>query len=249
VVHSFACFLSARPNEQIYNNATERTKIIYVGSLAGLLPAAPGHSHQAVRDISVLGAIPDLILIEPSCEAEVEMAFDFCVNIAKTSCYLRLVSVPTAIPFLLPLDYRMELGKGVTLREGSDGVVIAYGPVMLSQAYRAATLLEARDGIELSVVNLPWLNRVHPTWLSDMAARHRWIFTIDNHYLAGGQGQTILSQLVELPSRPIPRVKRYGISGIPLCGEDAEILQAHRLDAESLAEDIALTLANDHSTL
>ena len=42
IVHSFACFLSTRPNEQIYNNATERTKVIYHASLAGLLPAGPG---------------------------------------------------------------------------------------------------------------------------------------------------------------------------------------------------------------
>ena len=60
LVHSFACFLSTRPNEQIYNNATEGTKIGYVGSLAGLLPSGPGHSHQCVRDIASLGGIPGL---------------------------------------------------------------------------------------------------------------------------------------------------------------------------------------------
>src|SRR3546814_9130592 len=43
VVHSFSCFLSTRPNEQIYNNATEGTKIVYVGGLSGVLPAGPGH--------------------------------------------------------------------------------------------------------------------------------------------------------------------------------------------------------------
>ena len=62
IVHSFSCFLSARPNEQIYNNSTERTKIVYVGSLAGLIPGGPGHSHQAVRDISPLAAVPGLIM-------------------------------------------------------------------------------------------------------------------------------------------------------------------------------------------
>ena len=56
VVHSFACFLSARPNEQIYNQCSEASKVIYVGSLAGLIPGGPGHSHQSVRDISALGA-------------------------------------------------------------------------------------------------------------------------------------------------------------------------------------------------
>ena len=58
IVHSFACFLAARPNEQIYNQCSESTKAIYVGSLAGLLPGGPGHSHQCVRDISALGAVP-----------------------------------------------------------------------------------------------------------------------------------------------------------------------------------------------
>ena len=49
VVHSFACFLTTRPIEQIYNNSTEMTKVIYVGSLAGILPGGPGHSHQSVQ--------------------------------------------------------------------------------------------------------------------------------------------------------------------------------------------------------
>ena len=68
VCHSFACFLSTRPNEQIYNNATERSKVIYVGSLAGLVPGGPGHSHQSVRDISALGGMPGMALIEPFSE-------------------------------------------------------------------------------------------------------------------------------------------------------------------------------------
>src|SRR4030095_15308120 len=52
VVHSFACFLSTRANEHIYNNATEGRKIIYTATLAGLVPGGPGHSHESVRDIS-----------------------------------------------------------------------------------------------------------------------------------------------------------------------------------------------------
>ena len=80
VVHSFSCFLTPRANEQIYNNATEETRIVYVGSLAGLLPGMPGHSHQSVRDISLLSQIPRMVMVEPSCEKEVEMALDFCVN-------------------------------------------------------------------------------------------------------------------------------------------------------------------------
>ena len=59
VVNSFASFLASRANEQIYNNATERSKVIYVCHFGGLIPAGPGKSHQSVRDISLFGALPD----------------------------------------------------------------------------------------------------------------------------------------------------------------------------------------------
>jgi transketolase len=112
VVHSFACFLSSRPNEQIYNNATEGRKVVYVGSLAGLLPGGPGHSHQCVRDISSLSAVPGLVLLEPSCESEVDLAVDYCINGSPQSFYLRLVSIPVAVPYRLPAGYRLQPGRG-----------------------------------------------------------------------------------------------------------------------------------------
>jgi transketolase len=238
VVHSFACFLSTRPNEQCYNNATERTRVIYVGSLAGVLPAGPGHSHQSVRDISALGAVPDLILIEPSTEREVEQAVDFCVNVATTSCYIRLVSIPAEIPYALPAEYRLDFGRGVVLRDGADAVAIAYGPIMLTQAFRAAETLARTEGLQVAVVNLPWLNRVDREWLTQIASRTPWVFTVDNHYLHGGQGQFLLSELAESGLRPLPRLRRLGVTRIPLGGGNTEVLKAHRLDADGLAAQI-----------
>src|SRR5262249_55361271 len=70
IVHSFACFLSTRANEHIYNNATERTKIIYTATLAGVVPGGPGHSHQSVRDISAIASVPGLTALEPCSERE-----------------------------------------------------------------------------------------------------------------------------------------------------------------------------------
>ncbi|HVR72969.1 MAG TPA: 1-deoxy-D-xylulose-5-phosphate synthase N-terminal domain-containing protein, partial [Planctomycetota bacterium] len=118
IVHSFACFLSARPNEQIYNNATERTKVIYVGSLAGLVPGGPGHSHQCVRDISALAAMPGMLLLEPATEAEVEALVSFCIHRTPHSAYIRLVSVPWSAPFELPAGHEPVEGRGVAITEG-----------------------------------------------------------------------------------------------------------------------------------
>ncbi|MEO7987126.1 MAG: transketolase C-terminal domain-containing protein [Gemmatimonadales bacterium] len=238
VVHSFACFLSTRPNEQIYNNATERRRIVYVGSLAGLLPGGPGHSHQSVRDIASLGAMPGLEMVQPCCEDEVVQAVEYCLARAETSCYLRLVSVPWHVPFALPADYSLERGRGVSITEGDDAVLFAYGPVMLSQAFKAAELLRARQGYGLRVVNLPWLNLVDSAWLAAEVGEIRNVITVDDHYVAGGQGEMLSARLAELGLPGGLRVRRLGVRDIPECGQNDEVLRAHRLDSESLAEDV-----------
>ena len=118
VVHSFACFLSTRANEHIYNNATERTKIIYTATLAGVVPGGPGHSHQSVRDISAIGSVPGLTAIEPCTEREARLAIRWAVEENSASTYLRFVNVPLDLPYSLPASYTLQVGRGVTLRDG-----------------------------------------------------------------------------------------------------------------------------------
>jgi transketolase len=243
VVHSFACFLTTRANEQIYNNATERRKVVYVGSLAGLLPGGPGHSHQSVRDIAALAGTPGLEMLEPSCESEVIQAVAYCLDHADTSCYLRLVSIPCRVPYRLPQDYRLERGRGVALTEGRDAVLVGYGPVMLSEAYRAAALLRERHGIGLRVVNLPWLNLMDGDWLVAQVGDAPRVFTLDDHYVNGGQGELVAATLAELGRVPAGGVTRLGVRRIPASGQNDEVLRAHRLDAESLAADLAEAIA------
>ncbi|MGE0043492.1 MAG: transketolase C-terminal domain-containing protein [Vicinamibacterales bacterium] len=242
VVHSFACFLSSRPNEQIYNNATERSKVVYVGSLAGLVPGGPGHSHQCVRDISSLAAVPGLVLLEPCCDREVTEAVDYCLARTSESTYLRLVTVPTDVPFALPAAYRLEEGRGVTLREGGDAVIIGYGPVLLAEAWKAAERLQAEHGIGVRVVNLPWLNRVDADWLREAVAGVRWVFTLDNHYVTGGQGEMLLCALAEHGLSAGIRARRLGVLDVPACGTNDEVLRAHGLDAAGLAATMAAAM-------
>lgn len=245
VCHSFACFLSTRPNEQIYNQATERTKVVYVGSLAGLVPGGPGHSHQSVRDIATLASVPGLVLIEPSCAAETELATRWALTEAHGSVYLRLVSIPCRIPYTLPADYRFQQGIGVTLVEDPDArpevVLIGYGPVLLPEAVAAAEQLR-EEGIRTRVVNLPWLNRVDLAWLRTTVADARLLVTLDNHYVWGGQGEYLLAQVARLGLERAPRGLPLGVREIPACGTNAEVLRYHGLDAASLADTITAAL-------
>jgi transketolase len=236
IVHSFACFLSARPNEQIYNQCSEGSKVVYVGSLAGLLPGGPGHSHQSVRDIGALGSVPALLMAEPSTEDEVHAVFEYLVNVAPTSGYLRLVSVKWPVPFEYPFGERVTPGKGWVVRDGESIVVFGYGPWLLSNAWHAAALLEQESGATVRLVNLPWLNQVDSGWLRDMVGTRRRIVTLDNHYVRGGQGELLAASIAELGLDGVVNVTRLGISELPECGTNDEVLAYHRLDVPSLLE-------------
>jgi transketolase len=232
-VHSFACFLSTRPNEQIYNNATEGTKVIYAGSLAGLVPGGPGHSHQSVRDISALGAVPGMALIEPFSEQEVRAAVRWAVESAEGPVYIRLVSVPWAVGFEPPEVEKLEPGRGSVLREGGDLLFVAAGPVMVGGAWAAADLL-VEDGVEAGVVSMPWLRGIDGGWLAEIADGGP-IVTLDNHYVSGGLGDGLLAALAEGAPHAAARVHKIGVEEVPKSGENNEVLAAHGLDAAGIA--------------
>jgi transketolase len=206
------------------------------------LPSGPGHSHQSVRDISALAAVPHLLLIEPCDEKEVELAVEFCLNQTSESTYLRLVSIPCRIPFSIPSDYKFEMGRGLVLREGKDAVVFSYGPVMLTEVYQAADLLAEQHGIGVKVVNLPWLNRVDNEWLTAVISDVKNLFTVDDHYISGGQGEMLFSRLAELGLLGGRRCRMFGVKDFPLCGLNDEVMHAHGLDAESLAHEIKTSI-------
>jgi transketolase len=120
------------------------------------------------------------------------------------------------------------------VREGEDAIAFAYGPWLLSNTVVAADEIEQATGIGIRVVNLPWLNRVDRAWLRQAVGARRSIVTLDNHYLAGGQGEMIAAAIAELELQPAARVTRLGVAELPECGTNDEVLAYHRLDVPSL---------------
>ena len=235
VVHSFACFLSTRANEHIYNNATEKKKIIYTATLAGLVPGGPGHSHQSVRDISAIGAVPGLIAFEPCSEREARLAIRWAVEQNPESTYLRFVNVPLDLPYALPADYALKVGRGVVLRPGTDVALVGYGPLLMTNAWRAADELAGR-GISAAVIDLPWLNRIDDQWVRDVLGSSRRIVTLDNHYLEFGQGVMVGAALARTGVRA--EVTSLGLKEIPACGSNVDVLAYHGLDGASIARSV-----------
>ena len=239
VVNTFASFLAARANEQIYNNACEQTKIIYVCHYAGLIPAGPGQSHQSVRDISLFGALPNCVVIEPCNGEETRMALRYCVEEEKGNSVLRLIIGPSPRSISLPPGYTFTPGKGAALTEGTDAALFAYGPVMLHEALLAAEKLRETN-FKLRVVHMPWLNRVEPKWCGDILGPCRLVCVLEDHSPVGGLGDTLLNALAGSGLLEGRRFKKFAVEGYPACGTPQEVLRYHGLDGASLAGRIRL---------
>jgi transketolase len=234
VVNSFASFLAARANEQIYNQASERTKVVYAFHYAGLIPAGPGKSHQSLRDVSLLAALPNMVVIQPANADETRALLRWAIEEPAENVAVRLAIGPSPRRIELP-GGKIRPGRGSVLREGSDALLIAYGPVMLHEALSAAEALEGR-GTQVQVVNMPWLNRVDSPWLADLVEPFEEIFVVEDHAPVGALGDSLRR---ELDGRALTV---FGVEGWPACGTPSEALRFHGLDGSSLADRIALAL-------
>ena len=238
VVNTFASFLAARANEQIYNNAGEQTKVIYTCHFSGMIPAGPGKSHQSVRDISLFGALPNVTIIQPCNAKETKWATEYCVNDAEENCVLRLVIGPSPEKIDLPKDYKFKVGVGTELTEGNDAIIFCYGPVMLHEALLAADYLK-KIGFGLMVINMPWLNKINNEWLKKIVAVQKKIFVLEDHSVVGGLGDRLLNALKETNLLDGKEFTNFGLREYPECGTPWEVLNYHKLDGKSLAQRIS----------
>jgi transketolase len=234
VVNSFASFLASRANEQIYNQASERTKVVYALHYAGLIPAGPGKSHQSVRDVSLLAALPNISIVQPANAEETKALVRWAVEDADENVAIRLAIGPS--PRRLELgDVDATPGRGRVLREGADALLFAYGPVLLHEALSAAEALAARN-VHVQVVNMPWLNRVEAEWARELAEPFDDVFVVEDHAPVGALGDALRRALEGRA------VTVFGVEGWPACGTPLEALRFHGLDGASLADRIALAL-------
>jgi len=236
VVNTFGSFLAARANEQIYNNACEKTRILYACHYAGLIPAGPGQSHQSIRDISLFGALPNCEILQPCNAEETRQVLEYCVDEARENCMIRLIIGPSPRRIALPEGYRLTPGRGVVLHDGADAVLFAYGPVMLHEALTAAERLAA-EGFGLRVVNMPWLNRFDADWLAETVAGFDRVHVIEDHAPVGAFGDRLRAVLGS--ALPGARVVVHGVEGMPAWGTPLEVLRHHGLDAHSLTVVVA----------
>ena len=228
---SFAMFAAGRAFEQVRNCIGYPHLNVKIGAThAGITVGEDGATHQCNEDIALMRTIPGMTIISPADADEAYAAVEAAINFYGP-VYMRFGRFP--VPNLTPeiKDYKFEIGKGVTYREGRDVTIVATG-YMVHLAVEAAEIL-AKEGIDAGVINVHTIKPLDTELISDAARRSGAIVTAEEHNVIGGLGAAVCEALAESCPVPVLRVgveDQYGRSGkVP------ELLEIYGLTAENIA--------------
>ena len=227
---TFAVFVPGRCFDQIRMSiAYSRLNVKLVVTHGGISVGEDGASHHSVEDLALIGSLPGFTVIVPADAIETAQA----VKVAAASYgpfYIRLCR--PKLPLVYNEDYRFELGKAVTMRQGKDATIIAIG-VMLSAALEAADNL-SRQGIDCRVLNMPTLKPVDEAAIIEAASETGAIVTAEDHLEHGGLG-SIISQVVAR-RHPVPMEFVAIKDTYAKSGKATELLQRYGLTAKDIAQ-------------
>ena len=204
---TFAVFAAGRAFDQVRNSIAYPKLNVKIGAThAGISVGADGGSHQAIEDMALMRALPNMTVICPSDDVEARAA-TFAAAEMEGPVYLRFSRYATNT--FHGDDYTFKIGKGEIVREGTDVALIACG-LMVNIALEAAEQL-AGYGVSARVVNMPTIKPLDNDLVLDCARTIGKIVTCEEHSVIGGLG----SAVCELTSRmcPVP-VSRLGVNDV-----------------------------------
>lgn len=230
-VSTFAMFAAGRAFEQIRNSiGYPRLNVKICATHAGITVGEDGASHQSIEDISLMRGIPGMVVLSPSDAVETEAAIK---AIAKYNgpCYVRLGRMGVNV-INSKTEYKFEIGKAVTLREGKDVTIVATG-IMVEAALEAYNIL-AEEGIKAKVLNIHTIKPIDEEAIIKAARQTGVVITAEEHSIIGGLGSAVCEVLSENYPVPVVRVgikDTFGESGKP-----NELLKAYGLTCNDIVK-------------
>lgn len=226
---SFAMFAAGRAFEQIRNSIGYPKLNVKIGaSHAGISVGEDGATHQCNEDIALMRTIPGMVVINPSDDVEARAAVKAAYE-HQGPVYLRFGRLAVPVINDNP-EYKFELGKGITLREGTDVTIIATG-LPVSESLAAAEKL-AQDGISARVINIHTIKPIDEEIIVKAASETKKIVTVEEHSVIGGLGSAVCD--VVAAKAPV-QVMKIGINDVyGESGPAVELIKKYGLDSESI---------------
>lgn len=201
-------FLTMRAFEQIRNDVClQRMNVKLVGIGAGLVYSDLGPTHHPTEDLALMRSLPGMTILAPADPLEAGLATEAAAGI-DGPVYLRLATGGTpAIHHEASCEF--TLGKGITLRQGSDLTLVSYG-TLLHEVLRAGADL-ANQGISVRIINLHTLKPLDREIILRAAEETGAILCAEEHGVEGGLGSALAEFLLEEHRGPL-KFKRLGLN-------------------------------------
>jgi transketolase len=211
---TFACFITQRVCDQVtISVAYCRANVKLAGVEPGLASGRNGASHQAMLDLAIMRAIPNMTVFVPGDAIETRAIMEYMME-HPGPAYMRAPRGDT--PVILPEGYRFEAGKAVPMRDGDDVTIITCG-IMLPRALDAADEL-ATEGISARVINMSSIKPLDEEAILSAASETGCIVTAENHNMLGGLGSAVAEVVTSRLPVPVLRVgirDAFGEVGTP----------------------------------
>ncbi len=230
---SFAMFAAGRTFEQIRNSVGyTKLNVKIAATHGGISVGEDGASHQCNEDFALMRSIPGMVVLSPSDAVEAREAVIAAYNY-NGPCYLRFGRLAVPVINDNP-SYKFELGKGITLKEGTDVTLIATG-LMVNEAVEAAKELE-KEGISVRVINIHTIKPIDRELIVKAAKETKLLVTCEEHNIIGGLGDAVASVVCEECPNKVVRVGVQDVFG--KSGPALELLKEFGLTKDAIIEKV-----------
>ncbi len=230
-VHTFAVFIYRRAFDQIAMSISyPNLPVRMIGFLPGITTPG-GATHQAIEDVAVMRALPNMTILECGDATDVESVLSVIENI-NGPVYVRMLRGEIPRLFGTP----MELGKARVISEGRDITVLSSG-IMTEEAMRAVQALQKR-GLAVQHMHISTLKPFNDQTVMDAISRSKYgVITMENHTIVGGLGSIIAEQMAEAGMDK--KLVRIGLRDIYAHGASKNyLLKKYRMDAMALIAEV-----------
>jgi transketolase len=192
-VNSFGVFTTRRCYDQIAMAvAYPNLNVKIVGFMPGI-SSPGGPSHQAIDDMALMRALPNMTVIDLADAEEITQAVDLVAK-HQGPVYLRLKR--GEIPIIFGKDHQFSLHKAHHLIQGNDGCMIASGMMVPAAISAVKTLAEA--GLKLSLINCPVIKPLDTETICNAIDTKKFVITVENHSIIGGLGSAVAEAMAEM---------------------------------------------------
>ena len=228
---SFAMFAAGRAYEQVRNSiGYPHLNVKICATHAGISVGEDGATHQCNEDMALLRSIPGMIVINPADDVEARAAVKAAAEY-EGPVYIRFGRL--AVPVVNDEEtFKLEIGKAVTLREGTDITIIATG-LLVERALQAADQLEA-EGVSVRVLDMHTIKPIDREAVLAAAKETKGIVTAEEHSVIGGLYSAVCEVVCgEAPCKvsPVAIMDEFGCSG-----EATQLLEVFNLNAKTIVE-------------